>query len=203
MDEIKVEIWKDIENYPNYQISNFGRVKSKKRITRVGIKNVKKIIRNEKILKPLKLTKGYLGIRLYDNNSNAKTFKIHRLVAQAFIPNPNNLPQVNHIDGDKTNNRIDNLEWCTCLENMNHSYNIGLRDKEKLKEHMSKVGKSLTNKKGHHIRKVAQYDQNNKLIKIWDSQMDASKSIGITNTSIQNVCTGKGKTAGGFIWKYV
>ena len=86
---------------------------------------------------------------------------------------------------------------------MNHSYNIGLRDKEKLKEHISKVGKSLTNKKGHHIRKVAQYDQNNKLIKIWDSQMDASKSIGITNTSIQNVCTGKGKTAGGFIWKYV
>lgn len=68
---------------------------------------------------------------------------------------------------------------------------------------MSKVGKSLTNKKGHHTRKVAQYDQNNKLIKIWDSQMDASKSIGITNTSIQNVCAGKRKTAGGFIWKYV
>ncbi len=197
------EIWKDIENYPNYQISNLGRIKSKKRITKVGIKNVKRIIRNEKILKPSKLTKGYLGIRLYDNNSNAKTFKIHRLVAQAFISNPNNLSQVNHIDGDKTNNTVENLEWCTCSENMKHSYNIGLRDKEKLKEHMSRVGKSLKNKKGHHIRKVAQYDQNNKLIKIWESQTKASNSIGISNTSIQNVCAGRKKTAGGYIWKYM
>lgn len=143
-----IEVWKDIKNFPNYQISNFGRVKSKERITNVGIKNVKQIIRKEKILKPLKITKGYLGTRLY-NNLNAKTFKIHRLVAKYFIPNPNNLSQVNHKDGDKTNNRVDNLEWCTQTENMQHSYRIGLRDKEKLREHMRKVGKS---KRGLEVR---------------------------------------------------
>lgn len=148
------EIWKDINNYSNYQISNFGRVKSKKRITRVGIKNVEKVTRDEKILKPLKLTKGYLGIRLYDNTSNAKTFKIHRLVAQAFIPNPDNLPQVNHIDGDKTNNRVENLEWCTCLENMQHSYKIGLRNKVKMAENMRKIGKT---KKGLEARWKKKY----------------------------------------------
>ena len=75
MDEIKVEIWKDIKDYPKYQISNFGRVKSKKRITNVGIKNVEKIIRNEKILKPLKLTKGYLGIRLLYFLNNGGEYK--------------------------------------------------------------------------------------------------------------------------------
>lgn len=142
MEEIKVgERWKDIKDFPNYQISNYGRVKSKERITKVGIKNVKQVIRKEKILKPLKITKGYLGIRLY-NNSNAKTFKIHRLVATYFIPNPNNLPQVNHIDGNKENNFVNNLEWCTCNENMEHSYKIGLRNKDILRENMSKLGKT-------------------------------------------------------------
>ena len=77
MEDIKVgEIWKDIIDFPNYLISNYGRVKSKERITKVGIKNVKQVIRKEKILKPLKITKGYLGIRLY-NNLDAKTFKIY------------------------------------------------------------------------------------------------------------------------------
>lgn len=142
MEEIKVdEIWKDIQDYPNYQISNYGRVKSKERITNVGIKNVKQVKREEKILKPLKITKGYLGIRLY-NKTNIKTFKIHRLVAIYFISNPNNYEQVNHIDGNKLNNKVDNLEWCTCSENMKHSYKIGLRNKDLLRENMRKIGKT-------------------------------------------------------------
>lgn len=142
------EIWKDIEDFSNYQISNLGRVKSKERTTNVGIRNVKKAKRKEKILKPLKLTKGYLGIRLY-NGINAKTFKIHRLVAKAFIPNPEKLPQVNHLDGNKENNSVDNLEWCNQIQNMKHSYDIGLRDREKLRKHMRKVGKS---KRGLEVR---------------------------------------------------
>lgn len=142
------ERWRDIKDFPNYQVSNLGRIKSKERITNVKIKNVKQIKRKEKILKPLKITKGYLGIRLY-NSLNAKTLKIHRLVANYFIPNPKNLPQVNHIDGDKTNNKVDNLEWCTQIENMKHSYKIGLRDKEKMRENMRKIGKS---KRGLEVR---------------------------------------------------
>ena len=143
-----IEVWKDIKDFPNYQISNFGRVKSKERITNVGIKNVKQAKRKEKILTPLKLTKGYFGIRLY-NETDAKTFKIHRLVAQSFIPNPENKPQINHIDGNKGNNCVDNLEWCTNEYNMKHSYKIGLRNIEKLKENMRKVGKS---KRGLEVR---------------------------------------------------
>lgn len=155
MDEIKVgEYWKDIENYENYQVSNLGRIRRKAKLVNVGIKNVKKAFKQEMILKPLKLTKGYLGVVLYDKNSKGKTYKIHRLVATAFIPNPNDLPQVNHIDGNKQNNKMDNLEWCDCQENMQHSYKIGLRDKTKMAENMRKIGKT---KKGLEARWKKKY----------------------------------------------
>ena len=142
-------------------------------------------------------------MRIY-NKTSAKTLKIHRLVAKHFIPNPNNLEQVNHIDGDKTNNTVSNLEWCTNEYNMKHSYDIGLRDKEHLRENMSIIGKSLKGKKGHHIRKVAQVNKNNnEVIKIWDSITEASKGINISVATIQNVCAKRKKTAGGYIWEYV
>jgi hypothetical protein len=145
MEEIKVnEVWKDIEDYPNYQISNFGRVKSKERITNVGIKNVKEIKREERILKLFHNKKGYAQTILY-RDKKPHPVKIHRLVANAFIPNPENKPQVNHIDGDKNNNRIDNLEWCTQTENIQHSYKVGLRNIEQIRE----LGKT---KKGAEIR---------------------------------------------------
>ncbi len=88
------EVWKDIKGYEKYQISNLGRVRRKAKIVKVGIKNVKKAFKEEQVLKPLKFTKGYLGIRLYDNNSIAKNYKIHRLVAEAFIPNYYSLEQL-------------------------------------------------------------------------------------------------------------
>lgn len=97
------EIWKDIKGYEGlYQVSNFGRVKRNGRILKVRVKR-----------------KGYLGVVLY-NNSEPKHYTIHRLVAEAFIPNPENKPQVNHIDEDKTNNTVANLEWVTAKENANH-----------------------------------------------------------------------------------
>ena len=133
MEEIKVEIWKDIKDFPNYQISNFGRIKSKERITNVGIKNVKEIKREERILKLFHNKKGYTQTILY-RDKKQYPIKIHRLVANAFIPNPENKPQVNHIDGDKNNNRIDNLEWCTQAENIQHSYKAGLRNIEQIRE---------------------------------------------------------------------
>ena len=106
------EIWMDIKEYEGmYQISNLGRVKS---LPRKGSTT-------ERILKPNKDTKGYNRVILTKNNST-KTFKIHRLVAEYFIPNPDNLPQVNHIDEVKDNNIVTNLEWCDTKYNCNYGH---------------------------------------------------------------------------------
>lgn len=98
-----MEIWKDIAGYEGYQISNHGRVKSHYKTAR--------------ILKPYLNTDGYLNIDI-----KKKQYKVHRLVAEAFIPNPENLPQVNHKDENKTNNNVTNLEWCTAEYNINYSH---------------------------------------------------------------------------------
>ncbi len=99
------EIWRDIKGYENkYQISTLGRLKS---------------VKNDLIMRPMVATNGYLIACLWKDNRQRK-FTIHKLVANTFIPNPNNLMEINHIDEDKTNNRVDNLEWCTHLYNMNY-----------------------------------------------------------------------------------
>lgn len=105
------EIWKDIKGYEGlYQISNFGNVKSLAR--RVNCGDNKTRLKQERILKNTLDNHGYLTTSLCDNRKKEK-YLIHRLVAEVFIPNPNNLPQVNHIDENKTNNNVENLEWCT------------------------------------------------------------------------------------------
>lgn len=105
-----MEIWKDITDYNDYQISNHGNVKVKKN----------NASRKERILKPLSHPRGYFRVALYKNNKS-KFFFIHRLVAIHFIENPNNKPDVNHIDGNKSNNTFTNLEWVTYKENIEHS----------------------------------------------------------------------------------
>lgn len=100
-----VELWRDIKGYENeYQISTIGRLKS---------------VKSNLIMKPMVATNGYLIACLWQNNKQRK-ITIHRLVADAFLPNPHGLPEINHIDEDKTNNRVENLEWCTHLYNMNY-----------------------------------------------------------------------------------
>lgn len=119
------ELWKDIKGYEGlYKVSNYGRVKSMSRY-RKGINN-KLVLLKDKILKSNDdCSKGYLVVSLSKENKH-KNYKIHRLVAETFIPNPNNYPQVNHIDGDKHNNNINNLEWCSCKQNIKHAWENGL-----------------------------------------------------------------------------
>lgn len=162
------EIWKNIIEDNNYMISNLGNVYSK---------------RNKIILKPYKTRKGYLRIML----SNKKRYLIHRLVAQAFIPNPENAPQVNHIDGNKQNNSVYNLEWCTQSENMQHCLKTGLKIMPK--------GKEVYNAKT-----VLQYDINNNFIKEWDCIQDAQKELKLYH--ISECCYGKRNKCGNFIWKF-
>ena len=127
------EIWKSIKNYEGlYEVSNLGRVKSLN-YNKTG---------KEQILKPAKVKNGYLLVGLC-NNKKVKTYHVHRLVAQTFIPNPNDLPQVNHKDEDKENNCIDNLEWCSAEYNMNY----GTRNKRIGKANKNKTISEETRKK--------------------------------------------------------
>ena len=108
------EIWKDIPNYEGlYQASNLGRIKSLERI------DTNNHIIKERVLKQKINKSGYLYVMLYKNH-NRKTLRVHKLVAQTFIPNPNNYLQINHKDENKHNNCIDNLEWCTPSYNQNY-----------------------------------------------------------------------------------
>lgn len=123
------EIWKDIEGYEGlYQVSTYGNIKSLARPRKNG--NGKCYIQKEKLLKQTFTSTGYKKVELYKDGKR-KSFKVHRLVAMAFIPNPDNKPEVNHINGNKINNNIDNLEWVTSSENSVHAYETGLSPNKK------------------------------------------------------------------------
>ena len=172
------EIWRDVVGYEGlYQVSNNGNVKSLSREVNNGNGTY---FTKERILKPMENHKGYLGVELQD-----KWHFIHRIVATTFIENPENKPQVNHIDCDKKNNRVENLEWCTNSENQIHAYKNGLNVRSE--------------ESGRPKQKIIQLDMNDNLIKIYESIADAEKETGIKNISC--VINGKRKKAGGFKWK--
>lgn len=187
------EIWKDIPGYENkYQISNLGRVKS--------FENNKGKYR-ELIRKPRINKQGYYYLGLW-KHSKAKTFKIHRLVAQIFIPNPENKICVNHKDGNKLNNNVNNLEWVTYSENTIHAINTGLIDING-NSSLFKSGKNniMYGKKAPTRRKVVQLDLNGNFIKEWDCIEDAQQKYNTRHISV--VCRGQRKYTAGYIWKYV
>ena len=119
------EQWIPIKGYETiYLVSNLGRIKSLDK--EVNVRFNCKAIKKSKIIQTNSLRKGYKYVQLYDLKSNYKKFYLHRLIAIHFIPNPNNYPQINHIDGNTLNNSIDNLEWCTLSENLKHAWRTGL-----------------------------------------------------------------------------
>lgn len=191
-----IEIWKDIKGYEGlYQVSNIGNVKSLNRVLK-RIDNKKCSIR-EKILKPNLEKKGYQSVKLcYLKNS--KMFKVHRLVAEAFIPNIENKPQINHKNLNKQDNKITNLEWCTAKENIIHAAKRGLLSRKPTKKQIEIFTKMAKN----NVINVCQYDLNGNFIKRWNSIRDVERALKINNANITSVCKNKRKNAGGFIWKY-
>ena len=123
------EIWKNIKDYPNYMISNLGRVKSLKYYSNIH----KKYYDRELILKEKTNRFGYKFVGL-SNKNGRKNKMIHRLVAEQFIKNNKNYKEINHMDGNKSNNCVDNLEWCSRKQNILHAYKLGL--KKPIKEYM-------------------------------------------------------------------
>lgn len=187
------EIWENIKDYEGlYQISNSGRVKSMKKTVSNKGSYGGTCTYHSKILKTYIDTTGYEIVVL--SNSNKKTTKrIHRLLAETFIPKVDGKCFVNHIDGNKLNNSIENLEWCTHQENIQHAWDnklisIGNRNK-----------KGINNKKSI---KVDQYTKDNLFIKRWDCIRDVERELKIANQNISKCCKGIYKTCGGYIWKY-
>lgn len=175
--------WRFVEGYgEKYKIYENGVVVSLS--TRYQFNGDKCIVADYEphILKPYMDRKGYLTVGLYDDNGKAKMVKIHRLVALAFIPNPDNKRCVCHKDNDKTNNNVDNLYWGTDLENNKQAWHDGLIRTKKAIACLSKDGK---------------------MVGKYDSATDAARILGINQANISACAMGKRKTAGGFAWHFL
>lgn len=177
------EIWKDIPNFEDsYQVSNLGRFRAKERKVRTFGGAYRTI--SAGIRKPNKCKNGYYEV-FCNRAQKRQVFLLHRLVAQVFIPNPNNLPEVNHKDEDITNCRADNLEWCTSKYNANY----GTRTQRCIENNPQK-------------RPVNQYTKDGRFIKRWRMINDAARHVGVDGSAITRVCKGKQHTSMGYVWRY-
>jgi hypothetical protein len=179
------EIWKNTTQNPNFQVSNKGRVRN---------------ITTNKITEPN--SKGYQYVRL-----GKKQYLAHRLVATAFIPNPDNLPDVNHIDGNKANNNVTNLEWCTRKHNMRHAYNTGLiqHPTGQDSKQYGKTTSAATRQKQSIVRKdkkkVYQYTLTGELVREYEATTQVQQ-YGFNRSAISQCLNGKLKQSGGYIWSF-
>lgn len=177
--DIMKEEWKAVVEYEGlYEVSNMGRVRSLK-------------FGKAKELCPANNGLGYLFVGLC-KGGKSQTKLIHRLVAEAFIPNPDNLPCVNHKDEVKTNNRVSNLEWCTQSYNLEYS-NI---HKKAIAKQFWEKGNAVTRKP------ISQFTKDGQFLREFESIMDASRQTGVDIASISRCCLGSRKSAGGFVWRF-
>lgn len=179
------EEWKDIKGYEGlYQVSNLGRVRSfdKEVIQKHYSGCNSKHIYKGRILKLRKQKNGYLIAYLTINKVQRKYF-VHRLVAASFLHKEIDKNYVNHLDGNPTNNNVNNLVWCTQSENIKYAYDNGTKIPP-------------------HQRKIEQYDLNGFYIKTWNSQSEIERELKIKQANISKVCLGKRNHTGGYVWKY-
>ena len=193
MSKQQLEIWKDVPDFERlYEVSNFGRVRSKDRVLPYISKKGKHCTscRKGKLLTAKVVDGKYLQVVLC-NNHTRKNMKVHRLVAMAFLPNPNGYLEVNHKDENKLNNHVSNLEWCDRKYNANYG-TVARRISDKM------LNREDTS------RPVCQYSLDGKLIRVYESTNEAQRCTGIDHAHISRCCYGKkrNKTVGGFIWKF-
>ena len=184
--ETRTEEWRAVAGYEGlYEVSNLGRVRSLgrtiNRMTRWG--TVKPYTIKPRILKPLHSQGDYCYVHLFDKDGTSTNHKVHRLVAKFFVPNPDNLNEVNHIDEDKDNNRADNLEWVTQTANVNHGTAI--------------------HRKKKHPKAVVQISLSGEVVQTFPSLRAAAKAVGHHPTQIGHCCHGDRPTAGGYKWKFL
>lgn len=173
-----------VPNYSDYEVYEDGRIWSNK---------------TNKFLKPNYTKRGYTSVELF-NADGHKRLLVHRLVANAFIPNPYDLPQVNHKDEDPTNNAADNLEWCTAKYNMN--YGEGARTRHLKIDYTKPIYAENARLNGRAVSvPVLMYSKDGQFIKRFESIVDASRETNICKSGIGRVISGERKTAGGYIWK--
>jgi hypothetical protein len=178
------EIWKDVIGFEGkYKVSNLGNILS------LNYKRSKK----SRILSPILSNSGYFGINIGTGREDVCFKLIHRLVAIAFLPNPDNLPAVNHIDSNRQNNNLENLEWCTIAYNNQHSYD----NTDRASAMKGVIGKN------HPLSvSVLQYDILGNFIKEWDCLRDIERELGYNHSLVSACCRGKCEYAYGFIWRY-
>lgn len=183
------EIWRDIKGCEGrYQVSNLGRVRS---LPRMVNNHTGELLVKGRILKQHTNKKGYMTLDIRFNDGKRRYMGVHRFVAEAFIENPDNKPQVNHIDGDKTNNIVENLEWCTNGENQIHAYKMGLN--------------RVTGRAGKPKKAVEQIDLKTGLVMAtYPSIAEAGRAVGGNNKNIGRCCKNKygRKSACGYGWRY-
>ena len=177
------ELWKPVKGYEGlYEVSNYGNVRGLATRTHNGYGS---FIKSGKLLRPTTDKDGYLVVGLRDRGRN-KTAKVHRLVAEAFIPNPNGFLQINHKDEDKSNNCVSNLEWCTNTYNLNYGHRS------------EKAGKTL-----RHVmksKKLYQFDLDGNLLRIWPSIHEMQRQLGFSRSNVKNCAMGNYKQSYGYKW---
>lgn len=189
------EQWKSIEGTDGaYEVSNTGKIRSNNYLGHG----------RQKELSLSKDHKGYMRVRIYIDGKRP-TIKVHRAVAKAFIPNPENKPEVNHKDGNKENNRVDNLEWSTSCENTTHAYDTGLKEKtrEWCRQMGSTVGRAaLAKSREERKTPVIATRLSDGAVFEYPSQAEAAAATGAFQANIYKVASGKRKSSNGFTFAY-
>jgi hypothetical protein len=195
MEDLENEIWKDVVGFEGaYKVSNLGRVKSLPRTSPYpGSANGRREV--GKMLKLTLCEDGYARVPLSNGTNDQKKYRVHRLVAIAFIPNPNNYPNINHVNSDRKDNNISNLEWCTQAQNNLHAYRYGFKRPVKARLGVRGVPTKAS-------RSVAQFDLAGNFIRIWACHSQVKRDMDIAASSVSGCCMGRLKTAGGFVWKF-